>query len=205
MHRRIATILALVAVTLGLAEPAANADQPATLTATLGQLWTSVLETKTQLNPFGKGGAHASACWDVGGVVAPLAPTPVDSCKVKSGTKIFVSASSAECSTFQGDCGGPGSTEQDLVNNATLLIDKNPQVTLDGNPVTVTYVQTKPMNIVLPKNNIFGLPEGTSGQSVALGEVALLDSLTPGIHEIHVVTKNSTPPADYVTKIIVHP
>ena len=67
----------------------------------LGKLWTTVLQTPSDRNSFGTGGP-AFACWDLGGTVAPFAPAGVDSCTVKPGTKIYVVASTAECSTFEG-------------------------------------------------------------------------------------------------------
>jgi hypothetical protein len=65
--------------------------------------------------PFGTGGA-AFGCWNLdGGTVAPFGPIAVDSCTVKPGTKIFVAASSFECSTIEGN----GTTEAELVASGT--------------------------------------------------------------------------------------
>src|SRR4051794_21740889 len=93
---RIAAVLLLVAVTLGLVAPSASADQASTPAATLGALYTKVLETPSAQKPFGSGGKSASPCWDLGGTVAPLAPKPVKLCTVTPGTKILVAASTAE-------------------------------------------------------------------------------------------------------------
>ena len=98
---RIAAVFIFVTVALGLVAPSANAAPTAKLDTTLGKLWTTVLQTPSDRNSFGTGGP-AFACWDLGGTVAPFAPAGVDSCTVKPGTKIYVVASTAECSTFEG-------------------------------------------------------------------------------------------------------
>jgi len=163
------------------AAPAASAAPATTLDADLTALWTTVLQTPSAQNSFGTGGAKF-ACWNIGGgTVAPFAPFPVKSCTVKSGTKIFVAASSFECSTFEGN----GTTEGQLRTCARKSDLKTaPSVTVDGHSVPVTEAETGLMNIVLPADNIFGLPTGTTGLSVGHGWVTLLDSLTPGAHTI---------------------
>jgi hypothetical protein len=72
-----------------------------------------------------------------------------------------------------------------------------PSVTLDGHSVPVKAVETRLMNIVLPADNIFGLPAGTTGLSVGHGWVAHLDPLTPGTHTI----VGSAP--SFTTRVIV--
>jgi hypothetical protein len=99
-------------------------------------------------NSFGTGGA-AFACWDLGGgTVAPFGPNGVPSCTVKPGTKIFVAASSFECSTLEGN----GTTEAELRACAEQSdVQTAPSVTVDGHSVPVKEVETRPMNIVLPR------------------------------------------------------
>jgi hypothetical protein len=81
-------------------------------------------------NSFGTGGP-AFACWDLGGTVPPFAPAGVDSCTVKSGTKIYVAASTAECSTFEEN----GTTEAELRQCAAQTdAQVAPSVALDGKP-----------------------------------------------------------------------
>lgn len=193
---RLARILLLAAVTLCVAAPAASAVPTKTLGDTLGKLWTMVLETPSAHNPFGNG-SPADGCWDLGGTVAPLAPLPhgVESCTVKPGTKIFVAASTYECSPFPGDTPGVAATEAELrlcarENDAHVA----PTVTVDGKSVAVTEVETGPLNIVLPANSIFSgpPPAGTHGMSVAHGWVALLHPLTPGKHKIVIHDRGST-------------
>jgi hypothetical protein len=131
-------------------------------------------------NSFGTGGS-AFACWDLGGTVAPLGPSGVESCTVKSGTKLFVVASTFECSTFEGN----GTTEAVLRTCARESdVQVAPTVTLDGRSVPIAEAETPLLNIVLPADNIFGLQAGTSGLSVGHGWVALLPPLPPGTHTI---------------------
>ena len=50
--------------------------------------------------------------------------------------------------------------------------------------LAVTEVVTAPLHVVLPANNLFGLPGGTSGLSAARGWVVLLNALSVGTHTI---------------------
>jgi hypothetical protein len=76
-----------------------------------------------------------------------------------------------------------------------------PSVTVDGSPLSVTEVETRLLNIVLPENNIFGQPAGTPGLSVGHGWVVLLHPLTPGTHTV--ITSTGTDAI--TTRIIVEP
>jgi hypothetical protein len=183
-------------VTLVAAAPAASAAPMKKLDDTLGALWTTVLETPSAQNAFGSGGS-AFACWDLGGTVAPFAPPMgVESCTVKPGTKIFVAASSVECSTFEGN----GTTETQLRECARDTdAQVAPTVTVDGRSVAMTEVETRLLDIVLPAGNIFGLPAGMQGLSVAHGWVARLHPLPPGTHTIVIRNAGST----ITTRIVV--
>ena len=100
---------------------------------------------------------------------------------MKPGTKVFIAASSFECSTFEGN----GTTEAQLRTCARLSdVQVAPTVIVDGKSVPVAEVETPLLNIVLPADNIFGQPAGTQGLSVGHGWVALLHPLTPGTHTI---------------------
>lgn len=153
------------------------------------KLWTTVLETPSAQNPFGSGGA-TYACIDLGNnTVAPLAPSPtgVKSCTVAPGTSIFVTASSVECSTFEG-------TPKSQLRSCAISGDVHslPTVTVDGVPVTVSEAETGLLHIVLPANNIFGLPAGTDGYSYAHGWVALVSPLSPGTHKVVITVGSNT-------------
>jgi hypothetical protein len=197
MKRRVTvsvpTALAYV-VALCLGAPTAGAAAP--LDNNLAALWTKILQTPTGQNPFGSGGLKF-ACVNLDGTVAPFTPDPagVPSCTVNTSTKIYVAASSFECSTFPGDSAPktpPPFTEDDLrkcaVNNDVKV---TPTVTLDDKSVPVTEVGTPLLNIVLPNQNLFGQPAGTKGQSVGHGWVTLLDPLTKGTHTIEIENHKS--------------
>jgi hypothetical protein len=188
----------LAAAILGLAAPAASAVPAPKLPANLAALWTAVLQTPSAQNSFGSGGA-AFGCWNLGGTVAPFGPAGISSCTVRPGTKIFVAASSVECSTFE---------EPDLTTEAELQacakqmdVPAAPTVTLDGRSVPVTETETGLLNIVLPADNLFGLPAGTTGLSFGHGWVALLHPLTPGTHTIVGILPTFT----FTTTITVQP
>jgi hypothetical protein len=113
--------------------------------------------------------------------VSPFAPSSVESCEVKPGTKIFVVGSSVECSSFEGN----GTTDEELRQCARQGdVQRAPDLTVDGESVTLSEAETPLLNLVLPADNIFGLPAGTPGQSVGHGWVTLLNPLTPGTHTI---------------------
>ena len=207
MKRIVTRALIVVAAILGIvfAQVApASATAPNKLASTLAASWTTVLETPADQSPFGSGGPE-TGCVDLGGTLAPGWPftfTGVRSCTVKPGTKIFVTAASFECSTIPGDDGGPGLTEDQLRACARRLdVKEAPTVTLDGRSVPITEVETELLNIVLPADNIFGQPAGTTGHSVAHGWVALLHPLTPGTHAIVI---GGTVPTN-TTTIVVKP
>jgi hypothetical protein len=217
MKRFVTRALIVMASILGIVfaqVPPASAQASDELASNLAALWTTVLETPASQNPFGKGGPQF-ACWDLDdSTVAPFAGGVEFSCKVKSDTKLFVAGFSTECSTFDNDCGREddppgcdGTTAPELLRCARELdSDKAPIVTLDGSPVSLTEVATSPLNIVLPKHNVFGEPKGTQGLSVAHGFVALLGPLAPGTHTI-MIKDNNVPPTfpENTTTIVVTP
>jgi hypothetical protein len=168
-----------------LIAPSAAAVTKRKLSATLGTLWTTVLQTPAASNPFTGG----DPCIDLGGVLAPFAGGVEFTCTVKPGTKILVPGWTSECSTVEGP---PyhGDDEASL-RDCVRLVDAGlttPTVSLDGSPVAVTEVETALLDFVLPPGHIFdaALPAGTRGQSVGHGWVALLHPLPPGSHVIHI-------------------
>ncbi len=124
---RLARTLLLAATALCLAAPSASAAAPRPV---LEDFWTTVLELPAADNPFATG---EPACVDLGGnTVAPLIPFGAPSndvtCTVRRGTKIFVSASTWECSTFAGDHPDFGTTEAELRECARQNDDEDPPV-----------------------------------------------------------------------------
>jgi hypothetical protein len=198
---RLARALLLAAVALSMAPAAASAVPAHQDSAYLGALWTKVFETPSAQNPFGTGDS-TSGCFELGHTVAPLGPNGVASCTVSPGTGLFEVGSSFECSSFPGDHGTFGTTFQELLTCARQSdVQVAPIVTLDGSTVSLSEVQTGPLNIVLPADNILGLPAGSTGLSAAHGWVALLHPLTPGMHTIVIKTGTSI----ITTMIIVSP
>ena len=203
---RLARTLLLAAVTFCLVAPPASAASTSQLGGTLGDLWTTVLQTPTPQNPFTGG----DTCVVLGGnIVAPFGPTGAESCTVKRGTKIFVAAWTTECSTFEGDtCGG--TKEAELRANA-IAADAGittHTVTVDGQSVPVTEVETGLLSIYLPKkDNVFGLKgeKKRHGLSVAHGWVVLLNPLALGTHriEIHLEGTYFDQPVDSTIKTTI--
>jgi hypothetical protein len=197
---RLARALLLAAVTFCLVAPSASAA-PTNLGKTLGNLWTTVLETPTPDNPFGGG----PQCVVLGGkIVAPFGGGSF-TCTVKAGTRIFIAAWTTECSTFAGDtCGG--TNEAELRANAVDADEGvTATVTINDEPVPLSSVETGLLTIHLPQDNIFGLKGAErNGLSVAHGFVYLTDPLTPGTYSIegHVVFPDGST-ADFTTTIIV--
>jgi hypothetical protein len=194
---RLARALLLVAVTFCLVAPSASAA-PTNLGKTLGNLWTTVLETPTPDNPFGGGGPQ---CVVLGGkIVAPFGGGSL-TCTVKAGTRIFIAAWTTECSTFEGN----GTTEAALRACAVGADEEvTATVTINGEPVPLSSVETGLLTIHLPQDNIFQLKGADrNGLSVAHGFVYLTDPLTPGTYIIegHVFSDGSTD--DFMTTIIV--
>jgi hypothetical protein len=193
----VAIAFAIVAATLAAASFAPSASANNRLGGMLGDLWTTVLETPTPDNPFTGG----SPCIYLGDTLAPFGPSGVQSCTVERGTKIFVTAWSTECSTFEGN----GTTDAELracASAADAGITTH-TVAVDGQPVPVSEVETELLKIHLPKDNIFGLTGGDRrGLSVAHGWVTLLDPLPPGTHTIDIHIAGSVN-SDTTTTIIV--
>jgi hypothetical protein len=200
---RLARALLLAAVTFCLVAPSASAA-PTNLGKTLGHLWTKVLETPTPDNPFGDGGPQCVVLGDK--IVAPFGGGTF-TCTVKAGTRIFIAAWTTECSSFPGDHEDFGTTEADL-RACALAMDAGvtATVTINGEPVPLSSVETGLLTIHLPQDNIFPNVKGAdrNGLSVAHGFVYLTDPLTPGTYIIkgHVVFPDGST-ADFTTTIIV--
>jgi hypothetical protein len=194
---RLIYALLVTAAALFFVAPSASANPNNRLGGTLGDLWTTVLQTPTPENPF----AGGNPCVDLGGIVAPFGPSGVESCTVERGTKILAVAWSTECSTFEGN----GTTDAELRACARAADEgiTTHTIAVDGQSVPVYEVETELLTIHLPKDNIFGLTgRDRKGLSVGHGWVALLDPLTPGTHtiDIHVA---GTVSSDVRTTIIV--
>jgi hypothetical protein len=205
VSRFVRTLLLAAAVTFSLATSAANATPTGGLGGTLGEMWTTVLQTPAPQNPFATEGA--STCFALeDNVVAPFGPTGADSCTVSRRTQIFVAGYTFECSSFPNDHVGYGTTEAELRKcaHAAVADITRVTVTVDRRPVPVTNVETRLLSIYLPRNNIFGVTGADrNGSSVAVGWVVLLDPLAPGKHTIKIRTERGTATSTITTTIIV--
>ena len=182
-------VFLVVAAIAAVTAPSAAAVPDRKLSGLLGDMWTTILETPADDNPVTGG----DPCIQFGAnLVAPFAGGAEFTCVVKPGTRMFVAAYSAECSTVEGP---PfhGDDEDELRECARENVAGFEPVTatLDGRPVALTQVQTALLNFVISPDNVFGLPAGTTGQSVGDGWVALLPPLTPGSHKIQIFTNGN--------------
>jgi hypothetical protein len=186
---RLCRVFLVVAAIAAVTAPSAGAAPNRQLSGLLGDMWTTLLETPAADNPF-TGGDPCIALR--ANIVAPFAGGEEFTCVVKPGTRIFVAAESGECSTVEGP---PfhGENEAELRACARDFVAAFEPVTatLDGRPIALTQVQTALLNFVLPPDNVFELPPGTTGQSVGDGWVALLHPLRPGSHEIQIFTNGT--------------
>lgn len=186
---RLTRVLLVVAAVAAVTAPSAAAAPSRQLSGVLGDMWTTILETPAEDNPFTGG----DPCVQLGAnIVAPFAGGAEVTCVVKPGTRMFVAAYSAECSTVEGP---PyhGDDEEELRTCArdNVAVFEPVTATLDGRPIALTQIQTALLDFVLPPDNVFGLEAGTTGQSVGDGWVALLTPLTPGSHEILIFTNGN--------------
>ncbi|HKE75719.1 MAG TPA: hypothetical protein VKB57_19015 [Acidimicrobiales bacterium] len=198
MRRAFASLACVVLATAGVAlaaEVPASATPAKKAPETLAALWTTVLVTPTAQNPFGTG-APSTACWTLGRTLAPLGPVSVDSCSAGTGSPLFITGSSVECSTFEGN----GTTEAELRACAREFDLKTaPSITFDGRPLTVLEVETALMQITLPADNFLGVPAGP-GTSVAHGWEAQVNPPPPGTHTVVI----NAGPSPITTTIVIH-
>ena len=210
---RLVRVLLAVVVGVVVTAPAASAapdhqSGPAPdreLATLLGELWKAVLETPVPENPLAAGEPW---CINLDGVVVPftldLAAPPT--CTVEHGTEILVAAVTIECSTVE-EPPFFGSNEAELRECARAVDVPGSTLTLtvDGEPVPLTLVETPLLTIDLPEDNILGVP-AQQALSVAAGFVALLPPLPPGTHEL-VITGTGTFLGDFtsVTTVVVEP
>jgi hypothetical protein len=193
----LAILVALIAAIVSAppAGAASGSDLPAV--AALSALWSKVFQTPSSRNPFGSGGVDYSCLTLAPGVVAPFGAGPVPGCTVRRGTLLVVTPWTFECSTFE------GTTVPQLPRcaedfDAGLVTS----VSVDGRPVATREVRTIPIPIVLPTDNIFGEPAGSTGLSVGDGWISLL-RLTAGRHEIHLTATGPQVSVDTTTVITV--
>jgi hypothetical protein len=108
-------------------------------------------------------------------------------CQVPPGTMLFFLIVANECSTLEPP---PwyGENEAELRLCAQSLVPENLQASIDGVEVQNLdqYVFTSPLyKFTMPEDNIFGVPAGSTGESVSYGAWLMLAPLDPGMHTIY--------------------
>jgi hypothetical protein len=166
------------------------ADARARHVELLETLWTKVFQLPLDENPF----AGADPCLVLADpnsghpVLAPFAPsTTTTECTAPRGTALFITGWSSECSDVEVGTPffGEDEAEQRTCARTADAGLEVPVVTFDGRRVQMHEVETGPMEVELPADNVFGAEPGTSIHSVAHGWVALVP-LTPGDHVVQI-------------------
>ena len=118
---------------------------------------------------------------------ATLAPgTYSYTCSEPAGRPLYVREASDECSTFTGDHGSFGTSNQQLTSCAQGVFQgAKESVTVDRQPVGLATLVTATgvFPVDATTNNIFGFSPG-SGRSAAYGSALLLTHLAKGTHHI---------------------
>jgi hypothetical protein len=156
----------------------------------LAKWWEYVLTIPASQNPL-TGGTGANCVFQrvgkVGLVVANSTLGEPITCEVPAGIKLYLEVLGAECSTLEPP---PfyGGNEAELHTCAQSFVPQDLDASIDGVAVNNLrkYIFTSPLyEFTLPEDNIFGVPAGTTGQSVGYGAYLMLAPLKPGKHTIH--------------------
>jgi hypothetical protein len=136
-------------------------------------------------------GGNGSPCLTIrapdGGTVAY--PAASGSCDVAAGEPIFIPGAADECSTYEGDHSGFGTTPAQLeacAREGFQSLNGRGSATVDGSPVADFAALTSaspPFNVVVPDPNQFGLTPGP-GITARYGEGVLLQGFSPGTHTV---------------------
>ena len=149
-----------------------------------------ILTIPASQSPFtGATGTHC-IFKQVGNVAMILGDTSIGvplECQVSAGTMLFFVIVANECSTLEPP---PwyGGNEAELRACAQSLVPENLQASIDGVEVQNLdqYIFTSPLyEFTVPEDNIFGVPAGSTGESVSYGAWLLLAPLNPGPHTIY--------------------
>ncbi len=147
--------------------------------------WQYVFSLPVPQNPLFGAPCSLGRAGPVGLLV--LSPAAESSCDVPGGTMLFLELLSAECSTLEPP---PfyGANAEELLACAKSFEPQDLAASIDGVPLhdPAQYISTSPpFNFTVPADNVFGVPAGTEGQSVAHGAMLMLAPLTPGRHTFH--------------------
>jgi hypothetical protein len=160
--------------------------------------WQYVFSIPTPQNPLTSGtGAATQRVDNVELVVANSTMDEPIELQVPAGTMLYLELLVVECSTLEPD---PfyGGNEQELRACAHNFVPTDMEAAIDGveirNPSQ--YISTSPLyEFGVPEDNILGVADGTTGESVSYGAFLLLAPLSPGKHTIH--THAAYPDLDY--------
>jgi hypothetical protein len=149
--------------------------------------WQYVFSVPTPENIYGGVGAM---CQGVGNVALVAVNSTMDipkKCEVPAGTILYLELLGSECSTIEPP---PfyGGNEEELRACAQAFVPEDMEASIDGVEIKnlSQYISTSPLyEFVVPDDNIFGVPGGTTAQSVSYGAYLMLAPLTPGKHTIH--------------------
>jgi hypothetical protein len=154
------------------------------------RFWQYILTIPASQSPFF--GMTGTNCIyeQVGNVAMIIGDTAINEpleCQVPAGTMLFFVLEAGECSTLEPP---PwyGGNEAELTACAQSFVTENLQASIDGVEVQNLdqYLFTSPLyEFTLPEDNIFGLPAGTTGESVSYGAWLMLAPLNPGMHTIY--------------------
>jgi hypothetical protein len=124
-------------------------------------------------------------------------------CSVPAGRPIYVHGVSNECSTFQGDHNGFGTSPAQLQRCARQGFEHlSGAASIDGVNVTnyrELITAARLVDVLVPAHNAFGL-KGGPGRSAAYGEGLLLRGFSAGKHTIRV---NSNTPGGQQTRTFI--
>jgi hypothetical protein len=132
--------------------------------------------------------------------------TDVRSCTIPANTAVFFPVANAFSCT---DPGGTASFGQNRVVSRSSLKDaRNLRAEVDG--VAIQQLQryqahSTNFNIVLPNDNIFGVPAGVCTNAAADGIYIMLAPFTPGAHTIHFHAEFTGGPTDVTYNLTVSP
>jgi hypothetical protein len=136
-----------------------------------------------------------------------LAPgTDHYTCSEPAGRPLYVVGLSNECSTFTGDHGTFGTSDQQLKRCARALFKgAKDTATIDGHSVNVDNLvaATSAYAVHAPKNNPYGIAPG-AGRSAADGFGLLLTGFARGTHVIHTLWSIGTSKWDIGFTVHVH-
>jgi len=191
--------LALLLVTVSVAGASGNAN-PGVLPPssqvqgrTYGEwstaVWRYFFETPVSENPIF--GAPWTDCYleRVGnvGLAVPFTTSGSFTCEMPAGTILYLLVVASECSTVEPPT--VGGSEEELLACAQSYVPSDLQASIDGVALrnVSDYVVTSPLfEFTLPDDNLFGLPGGTTAQSIAYGTFLMLVPLSPGQHTLWV-------------------